>query len=97
MNETSTISVQVDNYDKILANDILKNMGMNMSTYVNMSLKQLTSKNKIPFEVVNPESIPNLELDEALNELDEIEAKIKDGTVKTYSNTKDMLESIINA
>ena len=31
---TSMISVQVDSYDKEIANAILKKLGLNMSTYV---------------------------------------------------------------
>ena len=33
---TSMISVQVDSYDKETANAILKKLGLNMSTYVNI-------------------------------------------------------------
>ena len=47
---TSAISVQVDSYDKEVVNNILKNLGLNMSTFVNMAIKQLiymTPKQKI--------------------------------------------------
>jgi len=51
---TSAISVQVDSQDKEMANDILKSLGLNMSTYVNMAIKQLLYTNGLPFEVKNP-------------------------------------------
>ena len=35
---TSAISVQVDTHDKEIANSILKNLGLNMSTFVNMAI-----------------------------------------------------------
>ena len=53
-NITSAISVQVDLQDKEMANDILKKLGLNMSTYVNMAIKQLLYTNGLPFEVKNP-------------------------------------------
>lgn len=56
-NITSAISVQVDSQDKEMANDILKSLGLNMSTYVNMAIKQLLYTNGLPFEVKNPINI----------------------------------------
>ena len=53
-NITSAISVLVDTKDKEMANDILKNLGLNMSTFVNMAIKQLLYNNGLPFEVKNP-------------------------------------------
>lgn len=67
---TTAISVQVDSKDKELATSILKNLGLNMSTYVNMAIKQLIRKDGIPFEVVN--SNPSKKLLEALEEAEEI-------------------------
>ena len=61
---TTTISVQVDKHDKELAMEILSNLGLNLSTYVNMAIKQLINKDSIPFEVVNPK--PSKELLEAI-------------------------------
>ena len=37
----SLISVQIDTNDKEKANNILKKLGLNMSTFVNMAIKQL--------------------------------------------------------
>ena len=67
---TSAISVQVDSYDKEVANSILKKLGLNMSTFVNMAIKQLIYKDAIPFEVSNPK--PNRELLEAIKEGEDI-------------------------
>ncbi len=69
-NLTSAISVQVDANDKEVANSILKKLGLNMSTYVNMAIKQLINKDGVPFEVVNPK--PSKELLEALEEVEEM-------------------------
>ena len=39
---------------------ILNNLGLNMSTYVNMAIKQLTNKDGVPFEMVNPKPSTDL-------------------------------------
>ena len=87
---TSAISVQVDSYDKEMANSILKNLGLNMSTFVNMAIKQLINKNGIPFEVVNPR--PSKELLEALQEGEDIlNGKVK---AKSYTNMYEMVKDL---
>lgn len=88
----SAISVQVDLHDKEVANGILKKLGLNMSTFVNMAIKQLIYKDGIPFEVTNPK--PNKELLEALQEgNDIIKGKIK---AKGYHDVRQMVEEILN-
>ena len=89
---TTPISVLVDSNDKEIANGILKNLGLNMSTFVNMAIKQLINKDGIPFEVVNPK--PTKELVEALEEGE----KILDGSIekKGYHDIKKMFEDILN-
>jgi len=49
----ATISVQVNIKDKEKAISILKNLGLNMSAYINMAIKQLINKNAIPIEITN--------------------------------------------
>lgn len=89
---TSAISVQVDTHDKEIANGILKNLGLNMSTYVNMAIKQLINKDGIPFEVSNPK--PSKELMEALQEGEQILQDLKNGKRKGYSSMQDFIESL---
>ena len=87
---TSAISVQVDTHDKEVANNILKNLGLNMSTFVNMAIKQLIYKDGLPFEVKNPK--PSRELLEALQEGEDIlSGKVK---AKSYHNMYEMLEDL---
>lgn len=87
---TTAISVQVDRHDKELATGILSNLGLNMSTYVNMAIKQLINKDGVPFEVVNPK--PSKELLEALQEGEDIlNGKIK---TKSYTNMYEMLRDL---
>lgn len=76
-NLTTAISVQIDSQDKEIATGILKSLGLNMSTYVNMAIKQLINRNGVPFEVVNPK--PKKELLDALNEGTYIIQELKTG------------------
>ena len=87
---TSAICLQVDSYDKEMANSILKNLGLNMSTFVNMAIKQLIYTDGLPFEVKNPK--PSSELLEALKEGEDIlNGKID---AKGYNNAYDMLKDL---
>ena len=91
-NLNSVINVQVDSYDKDVANKILKQLGLNMSTYINMAIKQLINKDGIPFEVVNPK--PNKELLSAIKEGDDIIREIKEGKRSGYTNIDELFSSL---
>lgn len=89
---TTMISVQVDSSDKETASNILKELGLNMSTYVNMAIKQLINKNGVPFEVVNPK--PSRKLKKAIKEGDKILKEMKEGKRKGYNNMEDLIKSL---
>lgn len=91
-NSTSAISVLVDSHDKEMANSILKNLGLNMSTFVNMAIKQLIYKDAIPFEVSNPK--PTRDLLEAINESNQILLDIKNGKRKSYNDIDELVASL---
>lgn len=91
-NLTTAISVQIDSQDKEIATGILKSLGLNMSTYVNMAIKQLINRNGVPFEVVNPK--PKKELLDALNEGAYIIQELKNGKRKGYANMDDFISSL---
>lgn len=89
---TSAISVQVDARDKEMANGILKNLGLNMSTFVNMAIKQLIYTDGLPFEVRNYR--PSKELLESLKEGEIILQELKDGKRQGYNNMNDLIKSL---
>ena len=91
-NLTSAINVQVDKRDKEEASNILRDLGLNMSTYFNMALKQLIKNGGIPFEIKNPK--PNSELLEALEEGEQILQEIKSGKRKGYKNMNDLIHAL---
>ena len=92
---TSAINVLVDSKDKELATNILKDLGLNMSTFINMAVKQVIKRNGIPFEVTNNPK-PSKELLEALKEGALIEKEIKEGKRVGYSTINEMMDSILN-
>ena len=94
-NTTSAINVLVDSKDKELATNILKDLGLNMSTFINMAVKQVIKRNGIPFEVTNNPK-PSKELLEALKEGALIEKEIKEGKRVGYSTINEMMDSILN-
>ncbi len=63
---TSVVNVNVDSNLKNQANAILNDLGLNMSTAINMFLTQIVKRDGLPFEVSNPK--PSKELLEALEE-----------------------------
>lgn len=87
-NLTTVISIQVDKKDKEVATDILSKLGLNMSTYVNIAIKQLINKDGVPFDIINPR--PSKELSMALEEGEDIlDGKVK---AKSYTNMSEMLK-----
>ena len=87
---TSAINVQVDAKDKEEATRILKDLGLNMSTFINMAIKQVIKNDGIPFEITNPK--PTRKLKKALKEANDI----LDGKVeaKGYHNMYEMIEDL---
>ncbi len=49
MGKTATINIGVDEMDKKSAEEVLKQLGMPMSTLVTLLLKQVTLTKSIPF------------------------------------------------
>lgn len=84
-NLTTSINVNVDAEIKKEATNILKGLGLNMSTAINMFLAQIVKRDGIPFEITNPK--PSKETIQALKEAEDIIS----GKIKT-KGYKDMAE-----
>ena len=91
---TTLINVNVDTQIKEEATNILKDLGLNMSTFINMALTQVVKRNGVPFEVVNPK--PTKELLEALQEGEQILQEYKDGKRTGYKNVNEMMRAILD-
>ncbi len=92
-NLTSVINVNVPSDVKKEATKLFNNLGLNMSTAINMFLKKALMVQGIPFEV--KEANPSPELLEALEEGEQIIKDIESGKRKGYHNVRQMFEDIL--
>ena len=87
----SATTINIDDTTKKEAQELLKDMGMNLSTAVNIFLRQLIKEQRIPFEIGNPR--PKQELLSAIKEAEEMEKNPEIG--KRYSSVKEMIKDIL--
>ena len=94
----TSICVQIDKEDKKRANVILQKHGVSMNDLINMTIKQLIMKEKIPFEVSLPQTEDELysyftkdSLDRAAKELSYIEKHPEE--YKSYNNIEELKEA----
>ena len=85
------ISVRVDPALKKQADALFSDLGLNMSTAVNMFLKSAVSHNGIPFEVRR--TAPNAETQAALAEYEEM--KRNPGAYKRYDSFDDLMGEVL--
>ena len=89
---TSAININVDTEIKDKATTILKGLGSNMSTFINMALMQVVKRNGVPFEVVNP--TPSKEMLEALKEVNEMINNPQ--KYPRYNNREDLKKALLS-
>lgn len=88
---TTTLSFRTDKKVKKEADILFHKLGMNMSTALNMFLRQAIQQKKIPFEIGLYS--PNQETMAALKEADEIS---KNPHTKKYDKFADLLDEVNN-
>ena len=87
---TVNMSIRMDTELKKQADAMLSDMGLNMTTAINMFLRQVVRQGRIPFEIAT--DIPNAETIAAIKEMDDmLSGKIP---AKRYSNTKELFEDL---
>ena len=89
---TSTFSVRVDSALKAEVEKCLSDMGMSMSTAINIYLRQIARIKAIPF-IVTSVPVPNRETMEAIKEGERI---AHDPTVPGYKDM-DSLRKVLNS
>ena len=87
---SKAITVRIDDHVKQQAEDMLGEIGLNMTTYINSSLKALVREKKIPFELTTKQQA-NFEY---LAKLDESIAQAERGEVVKY--TMEELKSLVD-
>ena len=87
---TVNMSIRMDIELKKQAEAMLSDMGLNMTTAMNMFLRQVVRQGRIPFEIAT--DIPNAETVAAIKEMDDmLSGKIP---AKRYSNIKELFEDL---
>ena len=89
---TTLINVNVDMQIKEDATNILKGLGLNMSTAINMFLTQIVKRDGIPFEITNPK--PSKEMLQALAEVEDM--KKNPDNYPSYDNREDLKKSLLS-
>lgn len=89
-NLTSAINVNVPSDVKEEATILFNNLGLNMSTAINMFLKKAIYERGIPFDVKEP--TPSKELKNALQELDYMEKNPE--KYQSFRNVKELMEDL---
>lgn len=83
--ESTNLNIRTDKEVKLAAEKIFEALGLNMTTAVNMFLRQTIRENGIPFELKL--SVPN---DTTLAAIEEGRKIAYDKTVKGYSSMEDL-------
>ena len=98
-NLTTAISVQIDKNDKEKATIILDKLGVSMSGLINMTIKQLIMRGRIPFDVSLPKEENELynyftkeELNNTSKELAYMEKNPE--KYKSYNNVNELFEDL---
>ena len=87
---TVNMSIRMDTELKKQADAMLADMGLNMTTAMNMFLRQVVRQGKIPFEIAT--DIPNSETLAAMKEVDDmISGKIP---AKKYTSTDELFKDL---
>lgn len=87
---TVNMSIRMDTELKKQADAMLADMGLNMTTAMNMFLRQVVRQGRIPFEIAT--DIPNGETVAAIQEMDDmISGKIP---AKKYSSTDELFKDL---
>ncbi|MBQ2284779.1 MAG: type II toxin-antitoxin system RelB/DinJ family antitoxin [Clostridia bacterium] len=87
---TVNMSIRMDTELKKQAEVMLADMGLNMTTALNMFLRQVVRQGKIPFEIAT--DIPNAETLAAIQEMDDMMS----GRIpaKKYSSVDELFEDL---
>ena len=87
---TVNMSIRMDKELKKQADAMFSDMGLNMTTAMNMFLRQVVRQGRIPFEIAT--DIPNAETVAAIKEMDDmISGKIP---AKRYSSVEELFEEL---
>lgn len=91
MANTANINIRMDANLKKQFEAFCADMGMTMTTAVNIFAKKAVRENRIPFEISG--DIPNAETQEAIREVKQMKANQTIG--KTYTDVDEMMKELL--
>ena len=92
ISNNTNLNVRIDSTLKQESDQLFKDLGLNMTTAINMFLTKCVKTQSIPFEISEPK--PSRSLKKALKEADNM---IKHPEkYKSYTNVHEMIEDILN-
>ena len=91
MAKTST-NITIDTDIKAKAQELFADFGLDLSTAINMFLRQSIRENAIPFNISR--EVPNADTVAAMKEVDEMRKHPE--KYKSYSNVEKMMEDILS-
>ena len=87
---TTNITMRMDEELKVQLQELVSNLGMDMTTFFTLSAKQAVREQRIPFDISL--RVPNAETVAAIREMDDmLSGKIAS---KRYSSTKELFEDL---
>ncbi len=92
MSKTTTMNIRIEPSLKKEVEEILKDLGMNISDAITIYFKQIVLTDSIPLQIKRPKF--NKETLEAIKEADEI--KKHPDNYKSYNNIYEIIEEIDN-
>ena len=87
---TTNITMRMDEELKAQLQELVLELGMDMTTFFTLSAKQAVREQKIPFEISL--KVPNSETVEAIKEMEDILNGVV--SAKRYSSTKELFEDL---
>ena len=88
MEKTSNINIRIDDKLKKEAEKLFNDLGINMSSAINVFLKQSVREQKIPFEI--RKEYPNYDTDMAIAETDSTDYNDS----KTYDSVEELFKEL---
>ncbi len=89
MSKTIPTQIRIDADTKRLSTELFSSLGLDMSSAVNIFLKQCVLRNGLPFSVSMPEYS-----EQTINAMLEAKKIARDPDVKGYTNMKDLMTAL---
>lgn len=88
MNNSTNLNIRIDKNVKELSEKVFEDLGLNMTTAINIFLRQVIRVNGIPFEIKG--NIQNKETIDAIEE----SIKLSNNNTKGYTNIEDLKKAL---